>query len=113
MDEAYTAITGTTYGFAFTTSYTADVLAQTVANSLAAGHAVTAGSNNPAGAPIVSNHAYNVHAVTFENGAWYVTVYNPWGFDGASWDANPNDGLLKLTASQFQTCFQVTETCNA
>jgi hypothetical protein len=113
MDEAYTAITGASYSATFTTSSTADALAQSMANSLAAGHAVTAGSNNPSSAPIVSSHAYNVHAVTNVNGTWYVTVYNPWGFDGASWDSNPNDGLLQLPASLFQTCFQFVETCNA
>jgi uncharacterized protein YaiE (UPF0345 family) len=113
MDEAYTAITGASYSMQYTTSSTANALAQSMANSLAAGHAVTAGSNNPSSAPIVSSHAYDVQAVTDVNGTWYVTVYNPWGFDGASWDSNPNDGLLQLTASQFQTCFQVVETCTA
>jgi len=34
-----------------------------------------------------------------------VTVYNPWGIDGRSWDSNSNDGLLKITIAQFQACF--------
>jgi hypothetical protein len=113
MNEAYTAMTGVSYTLVYTSSSTADALAQSMANSLAAGHAVTAGSNSPASAPIVSNHAYSVNAVTNENGTWYVTVYNPWGFDGASWDSNPSDGLLKLTAAQFLTAFMAVETCSA
>ena len=88
-----------------TSGSSADTLAQTMANALAAGHAVTAASDNPAAFPIVSNHAYEIHAVTYESGVWYVTVYNPWGYDGASYDSNPGDGLLKLTAAQFQSLY--------
>ena len=34
-----------------------------------------------------------------------VTVYNPWGVDGRSYDNNYNDGLLQLSMSQIQACF--------
>jgi hypothetical protein len=40
-------------------------------------------------------------------------VYNPWGVDGASYDSNPSDGLLKLTISQFLLSFDTVEICNA
>ena len=114
MHEAYTAITGASYSVYSTGGSTADALAQKMANSLVAGNAVTAASlSSAAPSPIVSNHAYNVHAVTYENGTWYVTVYNPWGYDGRSWDSNPSDGLLKLTASQFQSAFRTVEVCLA
>jgi hypothetical protein len=112
MDEGYVAITGASFT-AQSTSGSADTLAQTMANSLAAGHAVTAASSSTSPAPIVGNHAYNVYNVYNQSGVWYVTVYNPWGFDGASWDSNSSDGLLTLTASQFQSCFTTVETCNA
>jgi hypothetical protein len=35
----------------------------------------------------------------------YVTLYNPWGVDGKSWDASSADGLLKVTLGQFQSSF--------
>jgi hypothetical protein len=35
----------------------------------------------------------------------YVTVYNPWGFDGTSYDSDPNDGLLRLSMAQIRACF--------
>ena len=34
-----------------------------------------------------------------------VTVYNPWAVDGASYDSNPYDGLLRLSITQIQECF--------
>jgi hypothetical protein len=115
MYEAYNAITGSSYTSFATTSSTADALAQTMANNLAAGHAVTAASlaTEPGGSPIIGNHAYNVHSVTNVNGMWYVTVYNPWGFDGTSWDSNSGDGLLTLTSSQFQSWYGTVQVCNA
>jgi hypothetical protein len=113
MNEAYRAVTGASYTSFSTTSRSADQLAQDMANALAAGHAVTAGSPPTSVWPIVGSHAYNVHCVTYENGAWYVTVYNPWGVDGANYDTNSGDGLLKLTAAQFQAAYSTVEICNA
>jgi hypothetical protein len=112
MDEGYRAVTGASYT-SQSTSGSADTLAQSMANSLAAGHAVTAASPGGSPAPIIGNHAYNVYSVFNQSGVWYVTVYNPWGFDGTSWDSNSSDGLLTLTASQFQSCFSTVETCSA
>jgi hypothetical protein len=115
MYEAYNAITDSSFSSFATTSSTADALAQTMANDLAAGHAVTAASlaTEPGGSPIIAGHAYNVHSVTNVNGTWYVTVYNPWGFDGTSWDSNPSDGLLTLTSSQFQSWYGTVQGCMA
>jgi hypothetical protein len=113
MYEAYRAITAASYTSYSTTSRTADQLAQDMANALTAGHAVTAGSPSTSVWPIVGSHAYNVHAVTYENGVWYVTVYTPWGVDGNSYDSNYNDGLLKLTAADFQAAFGTVQVCNA
>jgi hypothetical protein len=114
MDEAYTAITNNSYSMT-STAGSADSLAQSMASSLAAGNAVTAATltSEPSGSPMVSNHAYNIHSVTNVNGTWYVTVYNPWGWDGTSWDANTYDGLLTVTASQFQSWFTTVEVCYA
>ena len=113
MHEAYNAISGASYASYSTGNYTADALAQTMADQLTAGHGVTAGSSSSAASPICPGHAYNVHAVTNEGGVWYVTVYNPWGVDGYSYDSNSGDGLLKLTAVDFRSRFMAVETCNA
>ncbi len=113
MHEAYTAISGATYRGISPGSTGADSLAQTMANELSAGHAVTAGSYSSATSPIIGGHAYTVQNVALENGVWYVTVYNPWGFDGVSYDSNSGDGLLKLTAATFQAKFSAVEVCLA
>jgi hypothetical protein len=112
--EPFAAITGSSYGN-LSMGTTADALAQSMASTLAAGHAVTAASlsTEPGGSPIVSYHVYNVHSVSYVNGAWQVTVYNPWGYDGANWDSNSSDGLLVLTSSQFQSWYSAVVYCNA
>jgi hypothetical protein len=70
-------------------------------------------STEPGGSAIIADHAYSVYSVTDVGGVWYVTVYNPWGFDGTTWDSTPSDGLLKLTSSQFQAWYGTVEVCNA
>jgi hypothetical protein len=112
VDEAFRAITGASCS-SLSVGGSGDALAQNMANGLAAGNAVTAGRTSTSPTPIVSGHAYDVHSVTCENGVWYVTVCNPWGYDGASYDSNPGDGLLTLTLTQFHACFSSIEICNA
>jgi hypothetical protein len=46
-----------------------------------------------------------VVAATVENGTQYVTVRNPWGYDGAGSDSNVTDGFVKITLAQFQAAF--------
>ena len=41
----------------------------------------------------------------------YITVHNPWGVDGASWDSNYNDGLMELEASEFVQSFSYAVAC--
>jgi hypothetical protein len=72
---------------------------------LNAGHAITAGSYSSPASPIVGGHAYQVKSLDTVDGQTYVTVYNPWGSDGRSYDSNYNDGLLRITAGAFQQCF--------
>jgi hypothetical protein len=31
----------------------------------------------------------------------FITLRNPWGFDGAGNDANPSDGYVTITADEF------------
>lgn len=112
MSEGYAAITGASYSSISTGTQTASTLAQNMANALAAGHAVAAGSSTGV-APIVGGHAYSVQSVQQIGGVWYVSVYNPWGVDGMAYDSNPNDGLLLLTIDQFQAAFVTVQICNA
>lgn len=114
MSEGYKAIANAAYSSLGTTSLSADSLAQRMATELASGHAVTAGSLSSPTTPIVGSHAYEIHMVTQDatTGTWYVTVYNPWGTDGATWDSNSSDGLLMLTAADFQSRFSNVQICN-
>jgi hypothetical protein len=110
--EPFRAITGLSTQNDYPSNYTASALAQKIATELAAGHAV-AGGTKSVGLPayLVGGHTYAVQSVAQEAGVWYVTVYNPWGYDGsASYDSNPADGLLKLTADVFKSCFSLVTT---
>jgi hypothetical protein len=61
----------------------------------------------------VGNHAYVVQSVQYVNNAWMVTVYNPWGIDGMSYDSTPNDGLLTISLSLFVQDFSDIVVCAA
>ena len=102
MDPVYQAVTGQA-----TTRVmgSASGLAATLASHLAAGHAVSAGTWSSTSGPVVGAHAYVVRAMETRDGVTYITVYNPWGFDGKGADANPNDGLVQVTLAQFQKDF--------
>jgi hypothetical protein len=76
-----------------------------LATALAGGNVVTAGTKSTASGPVVASHAYMVQSVSNINGALYVTVYNPWGYDGVTWDSAPADGLVTLTLTQFNQYF--------
>ena len=76
-----------------------------VANSLAAGYNVTVGSRPGGAGPIVSSHAYAVMSAQSVQGQMFVTVFNPWGVDGRPHDADSQDGLLRLSMSQFIDAF--------
>ncbi|MDY6913592.1 MAG: C2 family cysteine protease [Planctomycetota bacterium] len=74
-------------------------------SQLNSGHAVTMGSWWDASSPVVGSHAYMVKSVESLGGELYVTVYNPWGVDGRSWDSNYRDGLLTLSMDMVQDAF--------
>jgi hypothetical protein len=57
------------------------------------------------GAPLIGSHAYAIVSVAFQNGVVLVTMRNPWGFDGAGSDGNPNDALVTLTGTQMRMNF--------
>jgi hypothetical protein len=84
-------------------------LMQRLQSELAAGRAVTLGTNADVGdAPITGSHAYMVDAV-ITNSAGQITglrLRNPWGSDDVSSSANgANDGYIILTAAQAFTAF--------
>ena len=106
MGTVYTEVTNT-WG---TTQYvggfaTDERLAECIAETLADGHAVTAGSHTGSPDPIVGCHAYIVRSVQEIEGVWHATVYNVWGRDGASWDGAPYDGLVTISLELFRDCF--------
>jgi hypothetical protein len=75
--------------------------------ALAAGKAVAAITipGVPGGVPVIGSHAYSVVSTAVEAGVQYLTLRNPWGTDGAGSDANPYDGLVKITLAQFVSAF--------
>ncbi|MBE3069493.1 MAG: hypothetical protein IMZ66_04570 [Planctomycetes bacterium] len=102
MDPVYQAVTG--QGTSRVWASTPGMIS-TLAANLAAGHAVSAGTWSAPTGPVVGSHAYMVKAIEVVDGQTYVTVYNPWGYDGKGFDGNSADGLIQLTLEQFQNDF--------
>ena len=65
--------------------------------------ACTRGSSKKFIGNVVSDHCYVVTAVDLAHST--VTVYNPWGVDGTASDSNPNDGLVKMSVTEFVSRF--------
>lgn len=112
MGTVYNEVSGVNYLYRWTTGAAGD-LANYMTSHLGSGHAVTVASNPSPGNPIAGSHAYMVKSVESSGGTTYVTVYNPWGYDGYSYDSNGSDGLLRLTMAQFQAKFSAVAVCNA
>ena len=47
------------------------------------------------------------------DGAQTVTLYNPWGVDGSSWDGHSGDGLLTISLDLFMQDFTAAVACMA
>jgi|GEM_PF-940841 len=62
-----------------------------------------AGGSIAAGAPLINGHMYTVTRVIRDTtgAVTQIELHNPWGIDGASNDANPNDGLVVVTPQQL------------
>lgn len=101
MSEVYNAF-GTTSTNLFASSYNANSYASAIKDLLDAGKSVTAACYvNPAGANMVTGHAYTVDSVIDNgDGTYSVRVRNPWGVDAYSSTDGANDGYVTLTAAQ-------------
>ena len=109
MVHVYRDITNQGYKWLHTGSISDEELVVSIAQDMNDGHAVSALSYHfsyvSAGPPIVGGHAYSVCSVEEIGNEWYITVYNPWGYDGREWDDNYQDGLLRLPISLFKERF--------
>jgi hypothetical protein len=81
----------------------ASTIYNTIQNELAANKPVTASTVSSATA-LVSSHCYSVVGVsTDSSGTMWITLRNPWGFDGTGSDSNTSDGLVTISMATFQT----------
>ncbi|HVS71428.1 MAG TPA: C2 family cysteine protease [Phycisphaerae bacterium] len=96
------ANTGTAVAFGTPSS-----LYSTISTALAAGKAQAFMSNSSisGGIPIIASHCYSVYSIAWTGSSFNITLRNPWGTDGAGADGNPGDGLVTITAAQFQSAF--------
>ena len=56
------------------------------------------------GVPLIESHCYSVTAAITQDasGTVWVTMRNPWGYDGFNTDSNPGDALVTL---EYSTLF--------
>jgi hypothetical protein len=107
LDTGFTAQTMQQMGLSVSvidTTQAAGTVASLVAARLAAGKALAVDTpvTIVGGAPLIASHSYSVIGVTTDasGNVWY-TLRNPWGFDGAGSDANPNDGIITISSAQL------------
>jgi hypothetical protein len=87
----------------------ANTLFNQVQNAVNSGKGVTYGTFTSvnSGAPLIGFHTYTItKAWRDASGTGYVTMRNPWGYDGAGWDSNTSDGLVTLSMYQMQSNMQ-------
>ncbi len=113
MSTVNEQITGLDSPYRWTSGTIAADFVKYLSDNLNAGHAVTAASAYRATGPIVANHAYMVKSVDVVGGMTYVTVYNPWGYDGRAYDSNSGDGALQLSLDVFMSQFVGAVVCMA
>ena len=105
MNDVLPELTDEPVSMRLTRNTTSSALFEYIESALAAGQPVTAGSYYAAGGPVIGGHAYMIQSAEQTADGCYVTLYNPWGEDGVSWDAQPNDGLVRLDIEQVRTSF--------
>jgi hypothetical protein len=87
----------------------AATLYASITSALAAGRAVTLGTNSSIiSAPVIGGHAYTVLSASKDSsGNITYVLRNPWGIDGVSNSSNLSDGLVTVTAAQLAANFFV------
>ena len=98
-----------------------DSVMNQISAALAAGKAVTASSKDTISpdCPCIGNHCYMVEGMRVVRDhrggttvvTTYITLRNPWGYDGAGSDSNTSDGYVTLTAQQFMANFVAAVAC--
>ncbi len=84
-------------------SSAASTIYSTIASDLAAGKAVTASTTGSA-TGLVASHTYSVVSESKDaSGTMWITLRNPWGFDGTGSDSNTSDGLVTVSMATFQS----------
>ena len=113
MSEAYRHVGGSSYS-TYSLGYRSEQnIWDTFEQHLDAGHAITLGSKSSPATPIVGGHAYVVESISQTSEGTFVTVFNPWGYDGRTWDSNYNDGLLTISVTQLKASFTTALICLA
>lgn len=105
VNRAFGATSTGDYAIGSYTSPTA--LANALYSAWANHGAVTIGFLGIApGAPLVNVHMYTVVSFTCNSAGQitHVTLRNPWGYDGAGSDSNPNDGLVTVSINTLYLC---------
>ncbi len=105
MDPVYEELTGVDSGRTTVSGLSNAALAEEIAQHLADGEALSAGTSAYASLPIGGSHAYVINSIENVAGEWFVTVYNVWGQDGTDWDSNRYDGVLVISMDIFQANF--------
>lgn len=106
MNEVYAAMTGRSCRSYYVANMSGANIYRTAFDLLSSGYALTIGTKASPPSPIQSNHAYIIVGASTDNqGTQWVTFYNPFGYDGGTWDSNPGDGLIRMKASQIPDYF--------
>ncbi len=107
MSEVYTALsTRQTISRWFDSTASGSQIYTMVRDLLNQGYALTVGSRGTASGPIVAGHAYTIAAVeTDASGGYWITVHNPWGYDGGTASGDTTDGFIRLAAQDMATYF--------
>jgi hypothetical protein len=108
LNSGWTGSAFSDLGVTTTTFYTGNSsLFSTLTTALTNNKAIAAITNGTvkSDVPVIGSHAYTLVTTSVESGVQYITLRNPWGFDGTGDDGNTSDGMVKITFADFQSNF--------